>query len=135
VRVTPQLVSTTDGTHVWAEVYDEPADEIFRVQSDIAQRVVQALDVGLREPERRMVQAAPTRSMEAYDYYLRGNDYVRRGFEEVTSRGPAAVRTGRGAGLLFAPAYALLSRMQSRMYWGLLGSLARPAGARSTSRR
>ena len=118
VRVTPQLVSTTDGTHVWAEVYDEPADEIFRVQSDIAQRVVQALDVGLREPERRMVQAAPTRSMEAYDYYLRGNDYVRRGFEEGYVR--AALRMYERAvelDSLFAPAYALLSRMQSRMYW------------------
>ena len=118
VRVTPQLVSTTDGTHVWAEVYDEPADEIFRVQSDIAQRVVQALDVGLREPERRMVQAAPTRSMEAYDYYLRGNDYVRRGFEEGYVR--AALRLYERAvelDSLFAPAYALLSRMQSRMYW------------------
>ena len=118
VRVTPQLVSTTDGTHVWAEVYDEPADEIFRVQSDIAQRVVQALDVGLREPERRMVEAAPTRSMEAYDYYLRGNDYVRRGFEEGYVR--AALRMYERAvelDSLFAPAYALLSRMQSRMYW------------------
>src|SRR5256886_5639280 len=46
-RVTPQLVSTADGTHLWAEVYDEPADEIFRVQSDIAQKVVRALDLTL----------------------------------------------------------------------------------------
>jgi len=65
-----------------------------------------------------MVQAAPTRSMEAYDYYLRGNDYVRRGFEEGYVR--AALRLYERAvelDSLFAPAYALLSRMQSRMYW------------------
>ena len=40
VRVTPQLVSTADGTHLWAEVYDEPADEIFRVQSEGRQQVL-----------------------------------------------------------------------------------------------
>jgi TolB-like protein/DNA-binding SARP family transcriptional activator/Flp pilus assembly protein TadD len=118
VRVTPQLVSTADGTHRWAEVYDEPLDEIFRVQSDIAQKVVQALDVSLLEPERRVVEAAPTRNLEAYDYYLRGNDYQRRGSDEGYIR--AALRMYERAverDSLFAPAYALLSRMHSRMYW------------------
>lgn len=118
VRVTPQLVSTADGTHLWAQVYDEPLDEIFRVQSDIARHVVQALDVSLLEPERRVVEAAPTRSPEAYDSYLRGNDYLRRGPDEVHVR--AALRMYERAvelDSLFAPAYALLSRMHSRMYW------------------
>src|SRR5437763_119048 len=53
VRVTPQLITTADATHLWAEVYDEPLDEIFRVQGDIAQKVVRALDVRLLEPQRR----------------------------------------------------------------------------------
>jgi TolB-like protein/DNA-binding SARP family transcriptional activator/Tfp pilus assembly protein PilF len=118
VRVTPQLVSTTDGTHLWAHVYDEPLDEIFRVQSDIAQKVVQALDVTLREPQRRVVEAIPTRNLEAYDYYLRGNDYARRG-TEVRFLGPAlrmyekAVELDSG----FALAYAMLARMHARMYF------------------
>ena len=118
VRVTPQLVSTADGTHLWAEVYDEPADEIFRVQSDIAQKVVRALDLTLLAAQRRVVEAVPTRNLEAYDAYLRGNDYQRNGTDEGHIR--AALRLYERAvelDSLFAPAYALLSRMQTRMYW------------------
>lgn len=116
VRVTPQLVSTADGTHLWAEVYDEPLDEIFRVQSDIARKVAQALDVTLLETQRRVVEAVPTRNVEAHDYYLRGIDYTRRGLGRFQ---PAAVRMFEKAIELdssFALAYAMLSRAQSRMY-------------------
>lgn len=118
VRVTPQLVSTADGTHLWAEVYDEPLDEIFRVQSDIAQKVVHALNVTLLEQQRRTVAAAPTTNLEAYDYYLRGNAYVRQGTEERPMR--AAVQMYEKAVEVdptFAVGYARLSRAHSRMYW------------------
>jgi len=118
VRVTPQLVSTADGTHLWAEVYDEPLDEIFRVQSEIAQKVVQALNVTLLDPQRGVIEAVPTRNLEAYDFYLRGRDYNRRGSDENTLRAAArmyekAVELDPG----FALAYARLSAMYSRMYW------------------
>jgi TolB-like protein/DNA-binding SARP family transcriptional activator/Flp pilus assembly protein TadD len=114
VRVTPQLVNTADGTHVWAEVYDEPLDEIFRVQSDIAQKVVKALDVTLLEPQRRTIEVVPTRNLEAYGYYLRGNEYLRRG-----GFGQTALRMYEKAVALdsaFALAYAMVSRIRSRMY-------------------
>ncbi|HET9708732.1 MAG TPA: BTAD domain-containing putative transcriptional regulator [Gemmatimonadales bacterium] len=117
VRVTPQLVSAADGTQLWAQIYDEPLDEIFRVQSDIAERVVQALDIRLLDPQRRIVDAAPTRNIEAYDYYLRGNDFSRRGQDDRFQR--AAVRMYEQAVALdsgFALAYAMLSRADARMY-------------------
>src|SRR5215208_1379921 len=118
VRVTPRLVSTRDGTQLWAQVYDEPLDEIFRVQSDIAQKVVEALDVGLPEPLRREVAAAPTQNVEAYDFYLRGKEYMRRGAAEPNIR--AAARMFESAIALdsnFALAHTQLSRMYTRMYW------------------
>ena len=117
VRITPQLVNTADGTHLWAEVYDEPLDDIFRVQADIAQRVVHALDVNLLERQRRVVEASPTGNLRAYDAYLRGNDYMRRGTDESAMR--AAQRMYEQAVELdprFALAYARLSRVHSRIY-------------------
>jgi TolB-like protein/Flp pilus assembly protein TadD len=118
VRVTPQLVSTRDGAHLWAQIYDEPLDEIFRVQSDIAQKVVHALNVTLVDQQRRTVEAAPTTNLEAYDYYLRGHDYVRRGTDETTALAAArmfekAVELDPG----FALAYAHLARAYTRLYW------------------
>lgn len=118
VRVTPRLVSTRDGTQLWAQVYDEPLDEIFRVQSDIAQKVVEALDIALLEPQRQAVDAVPTRNLEAYDSYLRGNDYLRRGGDERNLR--AAARLYEKAVDLdprFALAYSWLSRVYTRIYW------------------
>jgi TolB-like protein/DNA-binding SARP family transcriptional activator/Flp pilus assembly protein TadD len=117
VRVTPQLVSTRDGMHLWAQVYDEPLDEIFRVQSDIAQQVVQALDVRLLDPQRRVVEAVPTPNLQAYDYYLRGNEYWRRGTEERFQR--TALRMYEKAVGLdpgFGLAWTRLSRMHSLQY-------------------
>ncbi len=117
VRVTPQLVNTRDGTHVWAQVYEEPLDEIFRVQSDIAQQVVQALDVTLLEPQRRALDAIPTRNLQAYDYYLRGNEFWRRGTEERFQR--TALQMYEKAVELdpsFGLAWTRLSRMHSLQY-------------------
>ncbi|KPK79020.1 MAG: hypothetical protein AMS25_14025 [Gemmatimonas sp. SM23_52] len=48
VRVTPQLIRVTDATHVWAEIYEEPLASVFEVQSEIAEKVADALDVTLR---------------------------------------------------------------------------------------
>ena len=118
VRVTPRLVNTANETDLWAQVYDEPLDEIFRVQSDIAEKVVQSLEITLRDPQRHAVRAAPTGDLKAYDYYLRGNDLQRLNTEERGTR--AAVRMYEKAVELdpaFALAYAQLSRMHSRMYW------------------
>jgi len=117
VRVTPQLITTADATHLWAEVYDEPLDEIFRVQGDIAQKVVRALDVRLLEPQRRQLATIPTHNLAAYDYYLRGSGYEDRGPGHAATL--AAVRMYEKAVALdpnFALAYAMLSRRHSQIY-------------------
>lgn len=118
VRVTPQLVSTADGTHLWAQVYEEPLDEIFRVQSDIARNVVQALDVRLPELQRRAVDVARTDNLQAYDSYLRGIDYERRSPGSERDMRTAARMYEKAVELdpRFALAYARLSRVHSRMY-------------------
>ncbi len=117
IRVTPQLITTADATHLWAEVYDEPLDEIFRVQGDIAQKVVHALDVRLLAPQRSQLATIPTHNLAAYDYYLRGNGYEGRAPAKATHL--AAVRMYEKAVTLdpkFALAYAMLSRVHSRIY-------------------
>ncbi len=117
IRVTPKLVSARDGTHLWAEIYDQPLDEIFRIQGDIAQKVVRALDVTVINPPDD-ASRVPTRSLEAYDYYLRGRDYRRRGSEERFAR--AALRMFESAVALdsgFALAYVALAQAHSQMYW------------------
>jgi serine/threonine-protein kinase len=88
VRIIPQLIRTSDDTHVWASVYDEDMVEVFRVQSEIAERVARAMDVTLAEPQRQRIVGAPTTNLEAYEFYLRGHDYLEgsRGSGDANAR-------------------------------------------------
>ncbi|MHC4460743.1 MAG: protein kinase domain-containing protein [Planctomycetota bacterium] len=118
VRVTPQLIRVSDDTHLWSDRYDAVLANIFQVQSEIAEQVAAALDITLLEPERQALASRPTENIEAYEYYLRGNEYFHRSFLESDFR--AAIRMYEKAVELdptFALAYAQLSRAHSMMYW------------------
>ncbi len=70
MRITAQLVRTSDGSQLWSEVYDRQASDVFRTQDEIADAVVSALQASLfGAPEKR---AAPTANTEAYSLYLQG---------------------------------------------------------------
>jgi serine/threonine protein kinase/tetratricopeptide (TPR) repeat protein len=117
VRVTPQLIRVSDATHLWADVYEKDMADIFQVQSDIAEQVVEALGITLLERERRVLESKPTDNLEAYDYYLRGNDYLfYRGYADARI---AAQMYEKAVELdsTFALAYAQLSRAQTDLYW------------------
>ena len=118
VRVTPQLIRVSDDTHLWSDRYDAVLASIFQVQSDIAEQVAQALDITLLEPERRALASRPTENMEAYDYYLRGDEYLYRGYLENDFR--IAIQMYEKAIELdptFALAYTRLARAHDKMYW------------------
>ena len=71
VRINAQLIDGTTGGHVWAERYDRDYADIFAVQDQVIAEIVRALSVQLSESEQTQVTRLPTRSLEAYDYYLR----------------------------------------------------------------
>jgi serine/threonine-protein kinase len=70
VRITTQLISVSDGFHLWSETYDRKITDVFAVQDEIATAVVSALKLKLLQPPgpagRRTISA------EAHDLYLRG---------------------------------------------------------------
>jgi adenylate cyclase len=72
LRITAQLVNVADGFHLWSETYDGDMKDILAVQSDVAKRVVQALQVQLRGEEERALSKKPTENPEAYRFYLLG---------------------------------------------------------------
>ncbi len=113
VRITPQLIRASDDTHLWADSYDEDVAEVFRVQSEIAERVARAMDLTLIEPDRRSWDSRPTDNWEAYDYYLRGHDYLlgTRGSGDANGRRMAVEMLDQAVELdsSFALAYADLS--------------------------
>ncbi len=118
VRVSPQLIDVTDGTQIWAQPSEEVFAGAFKIQSEIAARVASALDVTLLQPEKQSLEATPTKNSDAYDAYLRGNDYLFRSLEERDWRTAEQLYL-RAVELdpQFAEAYAKLGEVHSHLYW------------------
>jgi tetratricopeptide (TPR) repeat protein len=78
VRVNAQLIDATTGHHLWAERYDRDLKDLFALQDEIVQTIVTALAVKVDAVERERAMRKDTDSLEAYDYALRGWEYLAR---------------------------------------------------------
>ena len=71
LHLNAQLIDTRTDTHVWAEQYDRDLNDLFAVQSEIAQKVAQHLHAKLSASEKASVEERPTQDLVAYDFYAR----------------------------------------------------------------
>ena len=76
LRITTQLAETRTGHSVWAERYDRNLEDVFAIQDEIAQSIARALRVMLTEKEKRAIEKIQTTEVQAYDYYLRGLQFM-----------------------------------------------------------
>src|SRR5213596_322187 len=72
LRITAQLINVADGYHLWSEDYDGDVRDIFTFQSNVAQRVVEALQIKLGVEAARALAKKPTENPEAHRLYLLG---------------------------------------------------------------
>jgi adenylate cyclase len=72
IRITLQLVDVGTQRHIWASTYNREIDDVFAVQSDIAERTAEALRLELAKAKGPGVGRRPTADRAAYDLYLRG---------------------------------------------------------------
>ncbi|MCH7620253.1 MAG: tetratricopeptide repeat protein, partial [Candidatus Marinimicrobia bacterium] len=118
VRITAQLIDTETDKHIWADNYDKDLDDIFAIQTDVAIKIAAALKASLTPEEKKRINEKPTDNMEAYDFYLRGNDYASRGYERKDFE--IAIEMYQKAVDLdpdFSKAYSKQSGAHSDMYW------------------
>jgi len=102
IRVTAQLVEADSGFHVWSETYDRRFADVFELQDELAEAIVQALKINLGAGERRVLRdVPPTRDVEAYRLLLRGvamrhnfgaSERVIAVLQECIARDPGFVR-------------------------------------------
>ncbi len=135
LRVMAQLVNVADGYHLWSQRFDSQLDDVFAIQDEIAENIVKALRVVLSDEEKRAIEKAPTENVEAYEYYLRGRQFLhqfrrtsiqfaRRMFERAIEVDPNYALAYCGVADCCAFVY---------MYWD--GSKANLEGADAASRK
>jgi len=75
IRVTAQLVDTRTGGQVWSNSYDRPATDLFKVQSDVTEKIAATLtgyEGAVAEAERSIIRRKPPSDLTAYESYLLG---------------------------------------------------------------
>ncbi len=102
IRITAQLIKVADGYHIWSERYDRELKDVFAIQDEIAQSIVEALQVKLSPTEKRGIEKATTTSVQAYDYYLKGRKF----FYQFRQQGFEFARQMFARAIIIDPQYA-----------------------------
>ena len=106
VRVTVQLVSTSDGSPIWADRYDVARGNLLSIEDAVADRVAGALRVRMSDAERERFYRRYTRSGAAYERYLMGRALLRSVTERDTRRAISEFEGARHLDPGYALAYA-----------------------------
>jgi TolB-like protein/Flp pilus assembly protein TadD len=79
VRINAHLIDTGTDTQIWGEQYDRKLEDIFALQSELAQTIAAQLKVTLSAGEKAEIWSQPTNDLQAYDLYLRARAALRAG--------------------------------------------------------
>ncbi|MFZ1022775.1 MAG: tetratricopeptide repeat protein, partial [Thermoplasmata archaeon] len=107
LRITLQLIDAGTQDHIWADSYDRELDDVFAIQTEIAEKTAGALRIELLGPERESIRKEPTTDLAAYHLYLKGvhASQILDGMEEAIHFFEEAIRNDPG----FGEAYARLA--------------------------
>jgi serine/threonine protein kinase len=115
IRVNVQLIDTRTNAHLWANSYDRKLDDVFAVETEVANTIAQQLDANLVQ---KISTKPPTANMAAYNAYLRGlgiehSQSSGTSFEDAAAAYAEAVKLDPN----FALAWARLSIVRSFLYY------------------
>ena len=137
VRISAQLVNTSDGYQIWSERYDRDLEDVFQIQAEIAQNIVSQLELKLTPAQHQALARPQTENVEAYELYLRGRHCwhhwnMKRGLEKAIHHYEAALAKD--------PDYALAYSGLADAYsvpglWGILPASAVLSKAMAAAKR
>jgi adenylate cyclase len=118
VRIAAKLTDAAAGHTVWADRWDRDLTDIFALQDEISQAVVEALKLKLLPAERRAIAHRGTDNVEAYNLYLMARQFLIGGRQDYTRAAEVIVRLCHKAteiDPLYARAWALMALTQTSL--------------------
>ena len=76
VRVSAQLIDARSDTQVWANKYERALEDVFAIQSEVAEKIVDGLKSKLSPSEKAAIERPPTNDLAAYDLYVQGKTLI-----------------------------------------------------------
>jgi TolB-like protein/predicted Ser/Thr protein kinase len=125
IHLNAQLIDTRVDTHVWAEQYDRDLNDLFAIQSEIAQKVADQLHAKMSASEKLAIESKPTADLTAFDFYSRANNLVLRSDNSLTERADLLqavdlLNQAVARDPSFFDAYCQLAYIHDWLYWDRL---------------
>ncbi|MFO1352127.1 MAG: tetratricopeptide repeat protein [Gammaproteobacteria bacterium] len=121
VRITAQLIDVQSQAHLWSQDYDRDLKDIFTIQTDVTQQVVDALRISLLSNEQRQVEKRGTDDLEAYNLYLLGLYELNKHSKETLNKSIDYFEQAIAKHPRYAQAYAWMATAYDNLGWfGLL---------------
>ena len=114
LRITAQLIRTSDSSHLWSQTYDRSLIDVFKVQDEISREVVSALKLKLL-PGKQPDNTQRTHSPQAYEQYLLAKDVFRTAGRSNVEAAVASLRRAIAIDPGYANAYAQLGNMEANL--------------------
>jgi TolB-like protein/Tfp pilus assembly protein PilF len=114
LRITAQLIRTSDSSHLWSQTYDRSLDDVFKVQDEISREVVSALKLKLL-PENLPDNTQHTKNPKAYEQYLLGKEAARTGGRPAVEAALAAFQRAVALDPGYSNALAQVANQQGSM--------------------
>lgn len=109
IRVTVQLINVSSESQLWSSNYDRTLNDVFVIQSDIAQQVAEALKLRLLASQLKIIEAKPTTNTEGYTLYLKGRFYWNERTKEANEKAMSYFYQAIRLDPTFAPAFSALA--------------------------
>lgn len=109
LRITAKLVDAKTEENLWSQQYDRNIDDIFAIQSDIAGRIAEALNLELLLRDKQGIERRFTRNLDAYHSYLKGRYFWNKRNKETLEKAIGYFKQALEQDEEYAPAYAGLA--------------------------
>jgi protein kinase/serine/threonine-protein kinase len=116
VRIDGRLVNASLDRQIWAGQYDREFKDIFAIQSEVAQKIAEALKAHLSPDERQLIEKRATLNLDAYAYFLQGRNYYYQLTKDDNERAIGLFKKAIGLDSAYALAFAGLADAYAQRY-------------------
>ncbi len=106
IQLNIQLIEASTDNHLWSEQYNRKASDIFELQREVAKTIADQIQVIITPEEEQRIDKSPTDNLIAYDYFLKGDDFLNMGTRSGLEKAIPLFRQAIEYDHEFAQAYA-----------------------------